>query len=152
MSIAIILHSLAATIWVGGMFFAYMALRPVAASVLEAPERLCLWAEVFKRFFRWVWASIAVLLGSGLWMIVFGFGGMKAAGLHVHLMLTIALLMIALFIYINVSPVKLLNTAVSSKNWPEGAENLAKIRRIIAINLCLGLIVIAIGSGGRFLV
>ena len=37
MAIAIPLHLLAAVIWVGGMFFAYMALRPVAASLLEPP-------------------------------------------------------------------------------------------------------------------
>ena len=29
-----LLHVLGIVVWVGGMFFAYMALRPVAASVL----------------------------------------------------------------------------------------------------------------------
>ena len=37
MSISISLHVLAAMIWVGGMFYAYMAMRPAAAQVLQ-PE------------------------------------------------------------------------------------------------------------------
>jgi uncharacterized membrane protein len=48
-------HILAALFWVGGMAFAYMVLRP-AAGALEAPARLTLWRDVFRRF----------CLGSGL--------------------------------------------------------------------------------------
>ncbi len=48
------LHVLAAVLWVGGMFFAWMVLRPAAVAVLQAPERLRLWAEVFRRFVQWV--------------------------------------------------------------------------------------------------
>ena len=39
MSIANLVHLLAAVVWVGGMFFAYMALRPVAASLLDLELR-----------------------------------------------------------------------------------------------------------------
>ena len=52
MSVNIALHLLSAVIWVGGMFFAHMALRPAAAQVLEPPHRLQLWVQVFKRFFH----------------------------------------------------------------------------------------------------
>ena len=52
MSIAITLHLLAAMIWIGGMFFAYMVLRPAAVEVLELPVRLSLWVAVFRRFFK----------------------------------------------------------------------------------------------------
>ena len=51
MGIALLLHLLAAVVWVGGMFFAYVALRPAAAQ-LEPPARLTLWVGVFKIFFR----------------------------------------------------------------------------------------------------
>ena len=50
-SIAISLHALAAMVWVGGMFFAYMALRPVAAKILEPAVRLALWSRTLTRFF-----------------------------------------------------------------------------------------------------
>ncbi len=45
------LHLLAAVVWVGGMFFAWMILRPAAVDILEPPARLRLWLSVFKRFF-----------------------------------------------------------------------------------------------------
>ncbi len=44
------LHVLAVVIWVGGMFFAYNALRPAAAEVLEPPNRLKLWVATFVDF------------------------------------------------------------------------------------------------------
>ena len=73
------LHVLAAVIWVGGMFFAWMVLRPAAVSALQAPERLKLWAEVFRRFFRWVWATVLVLPISGIGMWHMRFDGLEAA-------------------------------------------------------------------------
>ena len=69
MNIALSLHIIAVVIWVGGMLFAHMALRPVAASQLEPPVRLKLWVGVFGRFFPWVWVCIAVILVSGFWII-----------------------------------------------------------------------------------
>ena len=70
MNLTLLLHVLSVVVWVGGMFFAYMALRPVAASVLEPPQRLTLWAGVFGKFFPWVWGSVVLLLGSGLHMLM----------------------------------------------------------------------------------
>ena len=78
MTILVALHILAAVVWVGGMFFAYMVLRP-SAGPLEPPARLALWQRVFGRFFPWVWASIAVLLISGYTMLFVHFGGFAAA-------------------------------------------------------------------------
>ena len=51
MGSAVLLHVIAVVIWVGGMFFAYICLRPVAASQLEPPVRLQLWVGVFGKFF-----------------------------------------------------------------------------------------------------
>ena len=47
MALALALHVIAAVIWVGGMLFAHMMLRPVAAAQLEPPQRLTLWVGVF---------------------------------------------------------------------------------------------------------
>ena len=46
MALLIAVHTLSAVVWVGGMFFAWMCLRPVAAQQLEPPARLRLWAAV----------------------------------------------------------------------------------------------------------
>ncbi|MDN3520482.1 DUF4149 domain-containing protein [Halomonas ramblicola] len=151
MPLAIALHVLAATLWVGGMFFAWMVLRPVAAARLEPPQRLALWRGVFARFFPWVWAAVAVLLGTGLWMLFAVFGGMAGAGWHVHLMLAIGLAMMAIYLHLWFAPWRRLQRAVNAEEWPEGGRQLARIRRLVGINLILGLVTVAIASGGRFL-
>jgi len=151
MAFAILLHILAAVIWVGGMFFAYIALRPVAASLLEPPIRLQLWSQVFQRFFPWVWGSIVILLATGLWAIFSVFGGMAEIGIHIHLMLTLGLVMILLFMHIFFGPYQRLNRTVKENDWKTAAAALNNIRKLIAINLSLGLIVTSIAAAGRWL-
>jgi uncharacterized membrane protein len=77
-----LIHLLAALIWVGGMFFAYVTLRPAAAEVLEPPQRLSLWDAVFRRFFSWVWGAVSILMVSGLYM-VYLYGGLTHVGRHI---------------------------------------------------------------------
>lgn len=151
MALAITLHVLAAVIWVGGMFFAWMILRPVAAELLEPPQRLTLWYRVFQRFFPWVWATVVLLLTTGLWMLFGVFGGMGSAGVHVHLMLVSGLAMMAIFLHIWFAPYPRLGKAVSAEDWAAGGRQLGQIRRLIGINLILGLATVAIAAGGRFL-
>ena len=59
------IHGMAAVAWVGGIFFAYMALRPAANKTLEPPLRLRLWQSAYTHFFPWVWVMIALLLVTG---------------------------------------------------------------------------------------
>ncbi|SDO27290.1 Uncharacterized membrane protein [Halomonas shengliensis] len=151
MTLAITLHVLAAILWVGGMFFAWMVLRPVAASQLAPPQRLTLWHGVFERFFPWVWAAVAVLLGSGLWMLFAVFGGMAGARWHIHLMLALGLAMMAIYLHLWFAPWQRLRRAVAAEAWPEGGRQLATIRRLVGINLLLGLLTSAIAAGGRYL-
>ncbi|SHF70118.1 Uncharacterized membrane protein [Modicisalibacter ilicicola DSM 19980] len=151
MAIAISLHLLAAVVWVGGMFFAYMALRPVAGSLLERPMRLTLWSQVFRRFFPWVWVSIVVLLATGYWMIFAAYGGMANVGWHVHAMLGLGIVMMLIFAHLYFAPFKRLKKAVSEQTWSDGGVQLNRIRLTIAINLALGLLVTVIGSAGRYL-
>lgn len=151
MGIALLLHLLAAVIWVGGMFFAYMALRPVAASQLEPPVRLALWAGVFGRFFPWVFAAIATLLVTGFWMVLGYYGGFAAVGLHVHIMLWLGVVMILVFLHVYFAPFRRLTRAVAGADWPAGGKALAQIRILVGINLSLGLLLVAVASGGRYL-
>ena len=146
--LAITLHLLADVIWVGGMFFAYMALRP-AASFLEPSLRLPLWSQTFRRFFPWVWVSVITLLASGFWLIK-QYGGMGEVGPHVHIMLLLGIIMMLMFLHVFFAPHKKLGRAVESQDWETGAKALNQIRLLISINLLLGLIVTVIGSAGQF--
>lgn len=149
LSIALTLHVLGAVVWVGGMFAAYVCLRPAAGS-LEAPQRLTLWRNFFAKFFPWVWVSVLLLLISGYWMLVTTFGGFKGAPLYINLMQTLGLVMVALFVWLFHGPWLKFKRAVDAKEFPAAAGQLNRIRQIIAINLPLGLIVVAIGGTGRF--
>ena len=149
--IAITAHALSAIVWVGGMFFAYFVVRPAAGTFLDAPNRLMLWSALFRLFFRWVWLAIFLLLLSGYWMIFAVYGGMKFVGIHVHAMHGIAWIMIFLFVYLNIGPVKQLHSSVSVKDWSNAGNSLAKIRQIVALNLSLGLLTSVIAVGGKYL-
>jgi uncharacterized membrane protein len=152
MSIAITLHLLAVVVWVGGMFFAYMALRPVAASLLEPPLRLPLWSQTFARFFPWVWASVILLPATGYWMIFRVFGGFRALALYINLMQGIGIAMILIFLHVFFAPYRRLKQAVAAGDFPSAGKHLAMIRRLIGLNLTLGLVLIVIASSGRYLV
>ena len=148
MTLGLIVHSLAAILWVGGMFFAYVILRP-SVQDWEALDRLNLWRGVFKRFFPWVWMSVLGLLVSGYAMIVFGFGGFSGVGLHVHVMHAAGLIMIGLFCYLYYLPWPAFRRAVDEGDVVIAAARLATIRRIVLTNLILGLATVAVGSSGR---
>lgn len=148
-SIALALHVLSAALWVGGMFFAHQVLRPVAAAQLEPPARLRLWAGVFARFFPWVWLFVLLLPLTGYWLIFRLFGGMGAVGLSVHLMQGLGWVMILLYMHLFFAPFRRLKEAVVTEQWPEAGKQLNRIRRIVGVNLLLGLTVIAVATGGR---
>jgi uncharacterized membrane protein len=147
---AISLHILSALIWVGGMFFAHVALRPSAVTVLEPPLRLTLWVQVFRRFFPLVWISIVLLLGSGYWIINYTWGNMAVTPIYVHIMYGFGLLMMLIFIFLYFLPYQGLQKAVSAQQWPEGAKHLAKIRQLVTTNLALGLFVSVVAVAGRY--
>ncbi|HWZ66464.1 MAG TPA: CopD family protein [Stellaceae bacterium] len=148
-SLLLILHALSAVVWVGGMFFAHQVLRPAAAS-LETGPRLTLWSHVLGRFFAWVFAAIVLLLLTG-YALVFGvFAGFSGVGLHVHLMQGIGIVMMLLFLHLYFAPWRRFRSAVTRQDWAEGGLHLGQIRTIVTINLVLGVIVVAIGSSGRY--
>lgn len=149
-TLLLFVHVVAVTVWVGGMFFAYTCLRPVAASLLEPPARLTLWAAVFGRFFPWVWAAVGLLLASGLGMMLAV--GMKDAPVHWHLMFGIGLAMMAIFMHVFFAPYGRLKRAVAAADWPAGAAALGQIRKLVGLNTVLGLLNIAVAILGRLLV
>jgi uncharacterized membrane protein len=149
LAVAIALHQLATVIWIGGMFFAHFALRKSAQRRLEPPQRLPLLLSVFDRFFRWVWAAVLVLWATGLWIFIGIYKG--AMAWHVHVMMAAALVMTALFAYIYFVPYRALGRSVSAEHWEEGSRRVTVIRRIILVNLSLGILTAMLGSAGRYL-
>ncbi len=150
MSIALTLHVLGIVVWVGGMFFTVMALRPAAVEILEAPFRLRLWEAVFKRFFPWVWLAILFVLGSGYFMI-FKVGGFAGAAVYIHIMHSLALIMVLMFLHVYFAPFNRLKKANATESWGLGGDALSQIRKLMIVNLSIGLVTIVVATAGRFL-
>ncbi len=141
--ILIIFHILAAMVWLGGMFFAYFALRPSAAELLQPPQRLPLWAEVLTHFFRWVWIAIIVLWTSGIGMIHTMNGSVP---LYVHLMLGLGLIMTLIFALVFFYPFRMLKTRSLEQLWSEAARGLNLVRKAVATNLALGGLIVILAA------
>lgn len=146
---ALTLHILGAVIWVGGMFAAYICLRP-AAGPLETPQRLTLWRGFFAKFFPWVWVSVIAQIATGYWMLIVYFGGFADAPPYVQIMQALGWVMVLLFAGLFHGPWLKFKRAVDASTWPEAGAHLNQIRQIIAINLPIGLIVVIIGGTGRY--
>ena len=141
-----VLHLLCAVIWVGGMFFAWMILRPAAVDTLQAPARLGLWNDVLSRFFRWVWLAVVILPVTGFAMLHLRQQGIENAPQYVQVMFGLYLVMLSLFLRIHLLFLPGLKQAVTSENWPEGGAVLARIRRLVGINLLIGLLLVSLAA------
>ncbi|MFC6339341.1 hypothetical protein GIR22_14240 [Pseudomonas sp. CCM 7891] len=145
-SLTYTVHVLAALIWVGGMFFSWMILRPAAMAALEGPARLKLWVNVFQRFFVWIWVAVLVLPISGVGLLQLRFNGFETAPRYVQIMMGLYVVMTALFIRIQALKLPELRTAVAAEDWPAGAVALGQIRKLVGINLIVGLVLVAVAS------
>ena len=145
-ALAYALHVLAALVWVGGMFFAWMVLRPAAGAALEGPARLKLWVEVFQRFFVWVWVAVVILPISGMGLLHLRFNGFETAPRYVQIMMGLYIVMVALFIRIQSLQLPELRKAVEAQAWADGAAVMGRIRRLVGCNLIVGLVLVAIAA------
>jgi uncharacterized membrane protein len=132
----LLLHLLAAIVWLGGMFFTLFCLRPAALETLPPPQRLPLLEAALRRFFRFVAAAVLLLLGTGLalWLRV----GLAQAPPGWHVMATLGLVMALVFAYLRALPYRHFRAQCSSAAWPEAARALDRIRHLVAVNLVLG--------------
>jgi uncharacterized membrane protein len=144
-----LLHLAGVIVWIGGMFFAHFCLRPVVASQLPPPQRLPLMAAVLGRFFAAVALSVVVIVVSGLAILLPA--GMANAPLHWHLMLATGLLMAALFAVVYGLHYPRLRAAVAAADWPAAGAALNGIRQLVATNLGLGALTVAIAVLGQYL-
>ena len=149
MIIAAALHVLAALVWVGGLFFILLILRPASIRI-EPPQRFRLFANVFSRYFPWVWGAIALLLITGYWMLFSRLGGFAQAGLHVHVMQVLGITMILIFGHLYHAPYKRFRAAVEQENWAKTNYQANRMRRAIRWNLLLGLIIVIVATTGRY--
>ena len=148
-----LVHIASIIAWVGGMVFAHFALRP-AVAVLEPAVRLRLMYDVLQRFFVIVSVAVILALVSGFWMIgstaaaVSMVGGRFAMPLSWTIMATLGIVMAAIFGHIRFALFKRLRVAVTAMNWKAGGVAMASIRKWVAINLGIGVVIVVVACLG----
>ncbi|HEX3993196.1 MAG TPA: CopD family protein [Acetobacteraceae bacterium] len=135
------LHLLCAVIWVGGMFFAYVVLRPSMVAI-EAPQRMLLHTRVFKKFFLVIWHAMPIILITGFAMIALQWN-MATAPWQIQAMMGLGLLMAAVFLAIVFGPYRQFRRTTDRNRM---ASSLNSIRKLIGINLFFGLITVIIAG------
>lgn len=144
MRVALAVHLLGAVFWVGGMAFAHFALRPAAAA-LAPPERLRLLQGIFTRFIPQVGVAVLAILLTGGWMVM-SLGGFARVAPSIHAMTGLGAVMMAIYAYIFVVPYRELRRAVAIESWTSAGAAVQKIRKLVLVNLVLGIIVIGIAT------
>jgi uncharacterized membrane protein len=150
MALSLALHTLAAVIWVGGMLFIYVVLRPSTAAI-DTETHVTLWHRVLSRYFTWVWFSIISLLGSGFAMVFFDFGGLTGLRLYIRAMMMIGTTMMALYLWLYCAPWRRFRQAFQATDWSAAERDLRRIRTFVGVSLVLGLINVVVGASGRYL-
>jgi uncharacterized membrane protein len=135
------LHLLCAVLWVGGMFFAYVVLRPSMAAI-EAPQRMLLHTRVFKKFFLVIWHAMPLILISGFAMIALQWN-MATAPWQINAMMGLGLLMAAVFLAIFFGPYRQFRRTTDRNRMASSLDN---IRKLIGVNLILGLVTVIVAG------
>src|ERR1700736_2055375 len=137
-NVLLVLHLLGAVLWVGGMFFALMVLRPSLGAV-PPEQRLELHRQGFRRFFRLILPVMPIMLITGFAMVFVVYGGFSGVRWNVHLMMLLGLVMSAIFVALFFGPWAAL------RRGGDGAL-VDRIRMLIQVNLVLGLIVVVVAA------
>lgn len=134
------LHVLCAVVWIGGMFFAILVLRP-SLGVLEPAQRLALHGQVFQRFFKIVWHVMPLIILSGYAMIFTVFGGMAGVRWPVHVMTLLGLIMGAVFVFLYFVPYRRFQAATDGLSKADAVD---VVRKLITLNLGLGILTVVV--------
>ena len=83
---------------------------------------------------------------TGIGMINVNFSGFQTAPRYVQVMMGLYVVMVALFLRVSTLNLPQLRKAVLAEQWADGAAAMAGIRRLVGINLMIGVAVVAIAA------
>lgn len=148
-NLLVFIHLACAIVWMGGMAFMLLALRPAALATMEAQPRARLMVAVMQRFFLAVCVAIVGLLATGGHLYTSTFRASKAvmgAGvvpLGWDVMAGVGVLMFLVFGHIYFAGFKKFKRAVAAAEWPVAAKAAGQIHTLVMTNFCLGWLAIA---------
>lgn len=137
------LHVLGVVVWIGGSFFAFVALPAPSAS----ENHLTLWQAGFRRFFPLVWCSVVVVFVSGEWLARGWLAGLDGP-LYVHMMFAIGVLLMLLFAHLYFAPYRRLRQLAAIGDETGAVLQLRQIRMTLGMIGMAGLLVVFIAVSG----
>jgi uncharacterized membrane protein len=81
--------------------------------------------------------------------MIYHYGGFALMPNYIHLMLLLGIVMIVIFTYVFFSCYVRFSLLVEAKEWPKAGEMLATIRKLVALNLAIGLLTVGVVVFGR---
>ncbi|HEY0879587.1 MAG TPA: CopD family protein [Zeimonas sp.] len=138
------LHLAAVIVWIGGMMFAHLCLRPAALATLQPPQRLPLMSSALGRFFVIVGWSIALLWVSGIAMFLEAGSTGARIPWNWNAMAGIGALMTIVFAVIVLGRHPRMRRALDAGELPAAGAALDAIRRLVVVNLVLGWVNVAV--------
>jgi uncharacterized membrane protein len=136
----VLIHLVAAMVWIGGMVFAVGCLRPAAAA-LAPGDRLAMMTRVITRFLDFVAIAVIGLWASGLGL--FAETPLELVPVTWWVMVAIAVAMTAVFLVLRLRLLPALHRAREAKDAATAAAILGRMHRLVVANLVLGLLTAA---------
>ncbi|MFC7609978.1 CopD family protein [Teichococcus aestuarii] len=97
-----------------------------------------------------VWHAMPVMLASGYALLFGWYGGFAGSGWHIHTMHLTGLIMSAVFLAIFFGPWKAMRAALAAGQDAAAAAAADKVRRLVTLNLVIGLLTVIVAGWGRF--
>ena len=133
-------HLIGVVVWIGGMFFAAICLHPSLAA-LAPKDRMALMSGTLGRFLDYVVGAIVLIWASGL--VLVADAGLVGMAVGWHLMIGIGLLMTLIFVWLYLGLFRPARRAVERGDLNAVPAAMARIRKLVLINLVLGVGAIA---------
>jgi uncharacterized membrane protein len=132
------IHLLCVVLWVGGMAFLLLTLRP-SLSAIDPAARLVLQGAMYRRFFRTIWQVMPMAIVSGLLLLILLYSHQKLPW-EVMVMQTGGVVMAALFVGMVLVPNKRFQAKLAAGTAT--AEDAAPVRRMIWVSLGIGALIL----------
>lgn len=147
-AVCLVLHMLAAIVWVGGVFFVRAILLP-ALSGWDNGERFAALGLILPAFFRSIWGAVVVLLLTGYGVLLFGYSdGLGGGGVHVDIMQAVGWVLIFAFVYLDFGPFRLFLRAKEAGDTERALSKLQELQTGLSLTLALGVLTAIVGVSG----
>jgi uncharacterized membrane protein len=138
------IHLLAMFVWLGGMFFTLVCLRPALGVLEPPPQRLRLMNAVLGRFFAAVSWAAGLMLATGVLMLPRGASSGVQPVPAITAMAALGVVMICVFVFVRLVPFRRLQAAIAEGDAPGAAAALNGIRVLVVLNLAIGVAIVLI--------